>query len=61
MVRIEMGSDAYSAQTIKLAVLFFSGEMMSDENRSKMMVASYLGGCAIASSYVGVVHRFLLV
>ena len=24
----------------------------------KLMVASYLGGCAIASSYVGVVHPF---
>jgi 3-deoxy-alpha-D-manno-octulosonate 8-oxidase len=51
--------DAYSAQTINLCrEVFLSGEMMSDENRSKMMVASYLGGCAIASSYVGVVHPF---
>lgn len=31
---------------------------MSDENRAKLMVASYLGGCAIATSYVGVVHPF---
>ena len=31
---------------------------MSDDNRSKMMVASYLGGCAIATSYVGVIHPF---
>ena len=51
--------DAYSAQTISLChEIFFGSDMMSDENRSKMMVASYLGGCAIATSYVGVVHPF---
>jgi len=51
--------DAFSAQTISLCrEVFLSDEMMSDENRSKMMVASYLGGCAIATSYVGVVHPF---
>ena len=51
--------DAYSAQTINLCrEVFKSHDMMSDENRSKMMVASYLGGCAIATSYVGVVHPF---
>jgi len=51
--------DAYSSQTIKLCKeVFSSNGMMSDENRSKMMVASYLGGCAIATSYVGVVHPF---
>ena len=51
--------DAYSAQTIKLCrEVFLSDDMMSDENRSKMMVASYLGGCAIATSYVGVLHPF---
>ena len=38
--------------------IFSSKNMMSSENRSKMMVASYLGGCAIATSYVGVVHPF---
>ena len=31
---------------------------MSDKNREQMMVASYLGGCSIATSYVGVVHPF---
>ena len=31
---------------------------MSDSGRRKMMVASYLGGCAIAMSYVGLVHPF---
>ncbi len=56
--RNEIG-DSYSHQTIKLCrEVFMSHDMMSDENRSKMMVASYLGGCAIATSYVGVVHPF---
>lgn len=51
--------DAFSKQTISLCRDVFEGNnMMSDENRSKMMVASYLGGCAIATSYVGVVHPF---
>ena len=51
--------DAYSGQSIKLCrEVFNSNDMMSDENRSKLMVASYLGGCAIATSYVGVVHPF---
>jgi 3-deoxy-alpha-D-manno-octulosonate 8-oxidase len=51
--------DAYSVQAMKLCRQVFSqGEMMSDENRAKLMVASYLGGCAIATSYVGVVHPF---
>jgi len=51
--------DAYSVQTIKLCQEVFSSEdMMSDENRAKLMVASYLGGCAIATSYVGVIHPF---
>ena len=51
--------DAYSSQTIALCREVFSSEdMMSDANRSKMMVASYLGGCAIATSYVGIIHPF---
>ena len=51
--------DAYSDQTVKLCrEVFKSDDMMSDENRSKLMVASYLGGCAIATSYVGVLHPF---
>jgi len=56
--RNEIG-DAFSNQTINLCRdVFMSDDMMSDENRSKMMVASYLGGCAIATSYVGVLHPF---
>ena len=51
--------DAFSNQTLSLCrEVFMSDEMMSDENRSKLMAASYLGGCAIATSYVGVVHPF---
>jgi 3-deoxy-alpha-D-manno-octulosonate 8-oxidase len=51
--------DAYSRQAIELVRdVFHSEDMMSDENREKMMVASYLGGCAIANSFVGVVHPF---
>lgn len=51
--------DAYSDQTIRLCrEVFLGDDMMSDENRAKLMVASYLGGCAIATSYVGVVHPF---
>ena len=51
--------DAFSKQTINLCQeVFSSDDMMAAENRSKMMVASYLGGCAIATSYVGVVHPF---
>jgi Alcohol dehydrogenase, class IV len=31
---------------------------MSDENRSKLMIASYLGGSAIGMTLVGLVHPF---
>jgi 3-deoxy-alpha-D-manno-octulosonate 8-oxidase len=51
--------DAYSDQTIRMCYdVFLGNDMMSDESRGKLMVASYLGGCAIATSYVGVVHPF---
>ncbi len=51
--------DAFSHQTLALCRdVFLSDDMQSPENREKLMVASYLGGCAIASSYVGVVHPF---
>jgi 3-deoxy-alpha-D-manno-octulosonate 8-oxidase len=51
--------DAYSNETVNLCKEVFSSDnIMSDENRIKLMVASYLGGCAIATSYVGVVHPF---
>lgn len=51
--------DAFSNQAIQLCRSVFNSEdMMTDENRAKLMVGSYLGGCAIATSYVGVVHPF---
>jgi 3-deoxy-alpha-D-manno-octulosonate 8-oxidase len=51
--------DAYSRETINLCrQVFLEGDMMSSINRERLMVASYLGGCAIATSYVGVVHPF---
>lgn len=51
--------DAYSRETINLCrQVFLSSDMQSIGNREKLMVASYLGGCAIATSYVGVVHPF---
>jgi len=51
--------DAFSTQAIDLCRdVFGDGNMRSDRNRAKLMVASYLGGCAIATSYVGVVHPF---
>ena len=51
--------DAYSRETVSLCRnVFLSNEMMADARRSDLMVASYLGGCAIATSYVGIVHPF---
>jgi len=51
--------DAYSHETINLCQKVFLGDdMMSDQSREDLMVASYLGGSAIATSYVGVVHPF---
>ena len=51
--------DAFSHQAIALCrEVFLSDDMMSDVNREKLMVASYLGGCAIANSFVGVIHPF---
>jgi 3-deoxy-alpha-D-manno-octulosonate 8-oxidase len=51
--------DAYARQAIELCrEVFLSEDMMSDENREKLMIASYFGGCAIANSFVGVIHPF---
>jgi len=51
--------DAYSRETINLCrQVFLDDDMMSSLNRERLMVASYLGGCAIATSYVGLVHPF---
>ena len=51
--------DALSEQSLRLSrQVFLHGNMKSDDNRAKLMVSSYLGGCAIATSYVGLVHPF---
>ncbi|MEI6066120.1 MAG: iron-containing alcohol dehydrogenase family protein [Methylococcaceae bacterium] len=49
--------DAYSRETINLCrQAFLDGDMQTPANRERLMVASYLGGCAIATSYVGLIH-----
>lgn len=51
--------DAFSREALHLCKeVFLSDEMKSAKNREKIMVASYLGGVAIANSYVGVIHPF---
>lgn len=52
-------ADAFSEQSLALCrEVFLSDDMQSDENREKLMIASYLGGSAIGNSFVGVVHPF---
>jgi 3-deoxy-alpha-D-manno-octulosonate 8-oxidase len=52
-------ADAYSREALNLASEVFTAEdMQSDENRKKIMVASFLGGSAIGNSFVGIVHPF---
>lgn len=47
--------DSFAEKAVALCrEIFFSDEMMSDENLGKMMVASYLGGCSAGN--VGVIH-----
>jgi len=49
--------DAHSNSVVQLCKeVFLSDQMMSEENRSKLMVASYLGGSAIGMTLVGLVH-----
>jgi 3-deoxy-alpha-D-manno-octulosonate 8-oxidase len=49
--------DAYSRETLNLCrKAFLEGDMQTSANRELLMVASYLGGCAIATSYVGLIH-----
>ena len=51
--------DAYSREALNLCrEVFFSGDMMGSTEREKLAIASYLGGCAIATSFVGLVHPF---
>lgn len=50
--------DALSQMSVELCRQVFAAghDMMSDANREKLMLASYFGGQAIASGFVGVVH-----
>ena len=51
--------DIYSQNVVQLCKdVFLDQDMMSDENRSKLMTASYLGGSAIGMTLVGLVHPF---
>jgi len=51
--------DAFAREALRLSrEVFMASDMMECDNREKLMVASYLGGCAIAHSYVGLVHPF---
>ncbi len=52
-------ADIYSNKALDLCrEVFNSEDIQSNENREKLMIASYLGGCAIGNSFVGVVHPF---
>lgn len=49
--------DAYAREAIRLCrEVFLDGDMMAPAARERLMAASYLGGCAIAHGYVGVLH-----
>lgn len=51
--------DAQSRQAIDLTrQVFHSENMMATDRREQLMVASYLGGSAIAVSHVGLIHPF---
>jgi 3-deoxy-alpha-D-manno-octulosonate 8-oxidase len=52
-------ADAFSQQALAMCrEVFLRGEMQAEENREKLMAASFLGGSAIGNSYVGLVHPF---
>ncbi len=52
-------ADAYCREALSLCrQLFAADDMMSAESRERLMVASYLGGCATTISRLGVVHPF---
>lgn len=51
--------DAFSKQCIATArEVFKADDMMEDDAREQLMVASYFGGVAIGAGYVGVLHPF---
>lgn len=50
-------ADANSEMALSLCrEVFKSEDMMSDINRQKLMIASFLGGCAVGGSFVGLIH-----
>ncbi len=50
-------SDSLSQESLRLIrEVFTSADAKSAENRDKLMTASFLGGTAIAGTYVGLVH-----
>lgn len=49
--------DTLSSKVVEICKnIFLSDDMMSHENRENLMVASYLGGCAVGAGFVGLVH-----
>jgi len=49
--------DAYSQEAgVLCRQVFLAENMMSEGSRERLMVASYLSGCAITTSYVGIAH-----
>tara|TARA_B100001057_G_scaffold296302_2_gene296479 strand:- start:428 stop:1522 length:1095 start_codon:yes stop_codon:yes gene_type:complete len=52
-------SDTFSHSALNLCRKVFSSEdPQSDENRERLMLASYFGGVSIANSMVGLIHPF---
>ena len=52
-------ADCFSIEAQRLCrKVFQDDDIMSDKARKNLMVASYLGGCAIGASFVGVIHPF---
>jgi 3-deoxy-alpha-D-manno-octulosonate 8-oxidase len=50
-------ADNFSNAALKLCrEVFATNNLKSKINRSKLMLASYYGGCAISSSMVGIIH-----
>jgi 3-deoxy-alpha-D-manno-octulosonate 8-oxidase len=50
-------ADGFSHEALRLIKeVMLSSDMMTDENRSKVMTASYLGGSAVGNSFVGIIH-----
>ncbi len=50
-------ADVYSKDALELIKeVMLSEDMMSDDNREKVLIASYFGGSAIGNSFVGLVH-----